>query len=546
MKNRKYNVSVTLVALILLAFMGCKKDYLDFDLTDGSIRESDVWASDLHSRGFLNGAYGGIPLRYDLGDGSLMASGTDEAVNSNPSGNINIFNNGTWTAQNTIDDQYSNFYSYIRRTNLFLENSSTSAITPRTDIPKLRGEAFFLRALYHFELLERYGGIVLATHSYDLSQNLNQPKSSFDEVVVQIVKDCDSAAIVLPESLSDLSNADKGRATKTAALALESRTLLYAASPLNNKDGDVTKWQAAANAAKAVIDLNKNNLLTLAQLPNLWNYSALAYNSEVIFASQTNNTNTIEINNAPISYDGALGRTDPTQELVNAFDMKTTGKPITDATSGYDPQNPYADRDPRLDLFIIRNGANFKSAAVETFMGGKDNNPGNVNSTRTGYYMRKFLSESAYWGVGNAVKVRRAWVLFRYSEILLNYAEALNEAQGPVTDVYTYINQVRARATMPPLPVGLTKEQMRGRIQNERRVELCFEDQRFFDIRRWKLGEQFLNKPVSGIQITKTGTALIYQTVQADTRIFTDKMYLYPFPQTELYKEPKLEQNPGW
>ena len=544
MTNRKYLVHFLL--LILAVCGGCKKDYLDFELTDGSIREGDVWASNIHSRGFLNGVYFGVPTRYDLGDGALMASGTDEAVNSNPSGVINIFINGTWTPQNTIDDQYSNFYSYIRRANLFLENSRTSAITPETDIPRLRGEAFFLRALYHFELMKRYGGIAIATQSYDPAQGLDMPKNSFDEVVTQIVKDCDSAALALPVSLSDLSAADKGRATKTAALALKSRTLLYAASPLNNTAGTLDKWQAATDAAKAVIDLNKHNLLTLAQLPNLWNYTSLPYNAEVIFASQTNNTNTIELNNAPISYDGARGRTNPTQDLVDAFDMKTTGKPVSDATSGYNPQNPYANRDPRMDLFIIRNGATFKSTAVETFTGGKDNNPGNVNSTRTGYYMRKFLSESAYWGVGSAVNVRRTWVLFRYAEILLNYAEALNEAQGPVANVFTYVNLVRARATMPALPVGLTKEQMRDRIQKERRVELCFEDHRFFDVRRWKLGNQFFNTPVSGMRITKTGATLSYATFQADTRLFTDKMYLYPFPQTELNKSTKLKQNPGW
>lgn len=546
MKNNKHIIHFTIIVLMLVVCGGCKKDYLNFDLGDGNIKESDVWISDLHSRGFLNGVYRGIPIRYDLGDGALMASGSDEAVNSNPSGAINIFNNGTWNPQNVFDDQYSNMYSYIRRANLFLENSRSSAITPVADIPKLRGEAFFLRAFYHFELMKRYGQIILATRSYDPSQNLNVAKNTLEEVVSKIAEDCDSAAAVLPISLSDLSAADKGRATKTAALALKSRLLLYAASPLSNPSGGLAKWQVAADAAKAVIDINKHGLLNLAQLPNLWNYTSLPYNTEVIFASQTSNTNTIELNNAPISYDGARGRTNPTQDLVDAFNMKTSGKPINDPTSGYVDQNPYADRDPRMDLFVMRNGANFKSKPVETFVGGKDNNPGNINSTKTGYYVRKFLSESAFWGVGSAVNVRRPWVLFRYSEILLNYAEALNEAQGPVQDVYTYINMVRARATMPGIPAGLSKEQMRDRIQNERRVELCFEEHRFFDVRRWKLGGVYFNKPVRGMRIIKTGATLSYATFEAENRVFTDKMYLYPFAQSELNRATELKQNAGW
>jgi starch-binding outer membrane protein, SusD/RagB family len=548
-QHKKY-----ILFILLLCSFGCKKDYLSFDYTDGSIREQDLWTSDRNSRGFLNTAYAGLINGYSVdGDGALLASASDEAVNSNQNSSINIINNGTWSALRTIDNQYSNMYGYIRRTNLFLENSTTSAIVPASDIPKLKGEAYFLRAMYHFELMKRYGPIIIATRSFETSDDLDLPRNSVDQVVAQISADCDEAAKVLPASQADQPAADKGRATAGAALALKSRALLYAASPLYNTNGDAAKWTAAATAARQVMDLNKNSLLTLAQLANLWDFSVAAsnYSPEVIFATNVSATNSIERDNAPIGYEGR-GRTNPTQELVNAFEMRVSGKPISDVTSGYSATDPYSTtgttaRDPRLALFIIYNGQSFKSRPVETFTGGRDNIPTNTNNTKTGYYMRKFLSESAAWATGTtAVNRNRPWIFFRYAEILLNYAEALNEVSGPVTEVYSAVNQIRNRAGMPNLPAGLTQAQMRDRIQNERRVELCFEGHRFFDVRRWRKGPEFLNRPVTGVQISRSGTTLAYTPITVENRVFLEKNYLYPIPQTELIRTTQLKQNPGY
>jgi len=535
---------------LLISLIACKDDYLSFNFTDGNIRnEAEIWSSDRNARGFLSNVYFGTFNRYNLdGNGSMFAQTGDEAVNSNLSSSINIFNNDTWGSLRTNDDQYANMYDFLRRANFFLENAGGSAIRPATDIPRLRGEAFFLRAMFHFELMRRYGPIVLATRSFKITDDLDLPRNSIEEVVAHIVRDCDSAAVmVTPGGLVDQTAGDKGRIGQTAALALKARTLLYAASPLNNPTGDAARWQVAADAAKAIITLNKHSLLTQANLPNLWNYGSQAYNAEVIFASQTDNNNILELNNAPISYDGARGRTNPTQELVDAFDMRTSGKPITDPTSGYNAANPYNDRDPRLALFVMLNNSSFKGRPVETFEGGKDNVPTNVNSTKTGYYMRKFMIESAFWGVGAAINVRRPWVVFRYAEVLLNNAESINEAQGPVAEAYASINQIRARVGMPALPTGLTKDQMRERIQRERQVELCFEDHRFYDVRRWKRGPELFNRAVTGMRITRTGTTFTYTRFPVETRIFNEKMYRFPIPQTELNRAPKnLKQNVGW
>jgi len=410
----------------------------------------------------------------------------------------------------------------------------------------LKGEAFFLRGLFHFELVKRYGGVPLATRVFDRSEDLNLPRNTFQECVDQIVKDCDSAIALLPSWTQSWSTAQRGRATKMAALALKGRMLLYAASPLFNTTNDVANWQLAANAAKALIDSNRHSLYNPYQ--NIFNFGAAQYNNESIFATQALNRNDIEINNAPISYDGAKGRTNPTQELVDAFEM-TNGKPITDPTSGYNPSNPYNGRDPRLALTINHNTRVFKNRQVETFVGGADGLEKNVNATKTGYYLRKFLSEAATWNQASNTNARRPWIVFRYAEILLNYAEALNEVSGPVADVYKYVNMVRQRSgiNMPALPAGLSKDAMRLRIQNERRVELCFEGHRFFDVRRWKLGSQFLNGPVTGMRITKNANGTYnYSRFTVENRVFNEKNYLYPFSQNDINRQPALEQNQGY
>ena len=536
----------------------CKKNVDDGVIHQtGDITQSQLVQNASFVKGFLDNTYNYLQVRYDLdSNGAMLASASDEAVNSNVNSPINTLVNGTWGPSRTFDDSYSNYYAGIRKTNLFLSSISKGEIVPVNAVltvdslrKRWRGEAFFLRAFFHFELVKRYGPIVLATRVFDREEDLNLPRNTFDECVSQIAADCDSALAGLPLWNTDYTGSsdtkEVGRATRIAALSLKARLFLYAASPLYNTTNDGSKWQKAADAAKAVIDLNKAQLIT--PYANIFNYTLAAYNNEVIFATQAVNTNTIEINNAPISYNGALGRTNPTQELVDAFEM-SNGKPVTDPTSGYNAGNPYANRDPRLAFTILYNGAVFKSLPVQTFTGGKDGIGQTINATQTGYYLKKFLSENASWNQTTNASVRRPWVLIRYADILLMYAEALNEAQGPVADVAAKINLVRARAGMPNLPAGLTQVQMRDRIHNERRVELCFEDHRFFDVRRWKEGELYFNKAVTGMRITAnaTGQPVAYDRFTVQTKVFQSKNYWYPFPQTEIDLTPKLKQNPGY
>ncbi|RYG17396.1 MAG: RagB/SusD family nutrient uptake outer membrane protein, partial [Chitinophagaceae bacterium] len=519
--------------------------------------------------------------RYNLNDGALLASGSDEAVNSNLNSSIVTLNNGTWSPVRTFDDVWADMYVGIRKANMFLEKADGSAIIPLDEllpanvpanqtydsqIQRLRGQAFFLRAFFQFELLKRYGSFIIVTKTLKVTDELDLPRNTFDQCVAQISADCEEAISRLPLSPTEWNTTNRGRATGTAAMALKARLLLYAASPLYNPSGDVAKWQAAADAAKRIMDTGKHAIYS--SYPNIWLWNSGAYNIETIFASQTLNTVSIEQNNAPISYDAANGRTNPTQNLVDAFEMRATGKPITDASSGYSAANPYTGRDPRLGFTVLFNSAsvqplvaanNFKSKPVETFVGGKDGLGLNVNATKTGYYMRKYLSESASWA-GTTTNIRRPWIFFRYAEVLLNYAEALNEAQGPgqLSEILRAVNLVRARTgvAMPALqttnPTGNgyvepTQAELRKRIRNERRVELCFEEHRFYDVRRWKEGETTFNGPVMGMKITPTSaTTFNYERFNVENRTFTARNYFYPIAQNELNRAPAIKQNPGY
>ncbi|MFN0292352.1 RagB/SusD family nutrient uptake outer membrane protein [Pedobacter helvus] len=572
-KYMKSFSKLLLVALLGLSYSSCKKSFLlDGSVTDGAITGEQVWANDAYARGVLNNAYFNIPEGFSIdGNGGMLASGSDEAVNSGVNATISIFNNGTWGPVRTVDDEYSNLYEGLRKVNLFLTNLAdaqiipTDGLTVAEDKSRLEGQAYFLRALFHFELVKRYGAVTLATRVFSKDENLNLPKNTYKECLDQIVADCDKAiASNIPVFTRETTankfawrTGDYGRATKTAAMGLKSRMLLYAASPQFATQSGVT-WQQAANAAKDIIDLNVHSLRS--NYTNVFNFGADSYNVEVLFATRAQNRNDIEQQQAPISFDGATGRTNPTQELVDAFET-TNGKLITDpSNTSYSETNPYANRDPRLALTVNYNGRVFKGKAVQTYVGGADGLNRNINATKTGYYMRKFLSEAATWNQQSNTLARRPWVVQRYAEILLNYAEALNEAQGitAVTEVLRVVNLIRARSgvAMPALQtsnpsgngyVALTKEAIRERIHNERRVELCFEGHRFYDVRRWKEGEIYFNKPVTGMRITIDGSgATTYTRFEVENRVFQAKNYLYPFSQNTINRQPALIQNTGY
>lgn len=566
------------MVLMGLGLTAC--DYLDNPVRNETITEDNIWVQKDRIKGVAMVAYAslGRDMFNPIGDGSsMMSQACDEAVNSNANSVIQNFTNGVWSPTINMDDIYSNMYIGIRNCNYVFENldkgkafllpMNATFINADSTIIRYKAENYFLRAYFYSELLKRYGGVPIVTSVLSPSDELNLPRNTVDEVVTQIVADCDKAIRSLPKTMRNWmdanENKERGRVGQSSALALKSRVLLLAASPLWNTTGDVARWQKAADASLACIQLAEANSSNLDLMPwtdltgdKLFNATNWETNGpkEALLWGYANDRNDIETNNAPVSFSGALGRCNPSQELVDAFEMKTTGLPIADAASGYNPLDPYSNRDPRLVLDILYNGNKFKNVSVDTYAAdaagvmGKDGIGVNVNATRTGYYMNKFLSANVVWNSASNVNRRRAPILMRYAEVLLNYAEALNEAQGPVADVYKYVNKVRTRAQMPNLQAGLTKDQMRTRIMNERRVEFCFEEIRFFDVRRWKLGTTYFNKPVTGVKITVDASKnpVSFVKFEVEKRYWDDKMNLYPMNQNELYRASKLTQNPGW
>jgi len=562
---------ITTLTLLLVALSGCEK-FLDRDL-ESNYKEEDVFVNydRMQQAGF--GVYAFLYNRFGFQriDNAMLASACDEADHADINSDIQKFNMGTWNATTNPEDCWGPFYQGIRRANLFLEESADyeealyrDTLIPANkdeykaqirDITWLRAETRFLRAYYYFELIKRYGGVPLIDRTSYTDEELTKlPRASFDDCVAFIEKECDATYADLKDTWVGFDNNKwRGRVTKGVALALKARLLLYAASPLHNPTNAVEKWEKAAQAAYDVIALNKyalhSNYKDLFRLGN-----GADGNPEVIFAQQGWARNDFEKMNYPIGYpQGGQGSTCPSQNLVDAYEMKATGELIGTPGSGYDPQHPYAGRDPRLAMSILTNNTTLMGRPLECWVGGVDG-LGKPKATTTGYYLRKFVDENLDL-TKNQSSVH-IWILFRYAEVLLNFAEAMNEAYGPETShgysltAKRAIDMVRQRSgvEMPILAPGLSQEEMRERIRNERRVELAFEEHRFFDVRRWKIAEQTENKPVMAMRITKTGTGEFnYVAVKAEDRSFDKKMYLYPIPETEVLKSGgTLKQNEGW
>ncbi len=535
-------VYLILPGLLLLVLNACE-DFLDKEV-DTNLTEDKIFADKHYAPGFLNNIYNDLLAGYNRYDGAMLACGCDEAENSYSGSLVQMFNNGAVNSSLNPDEIWDQMYSGIRKTNIFLEKLNTTIeetnSIPESDRPRMKGEALFLRAYFHFELVKRYGRIPYVDQVLTIEDAGSVPQIEFDETVERIVNDCDTAFVYLTEANDD---ANKGRAVKASAMALKSRLLLYAASPLNNPSNDPAKWERAAEAAQSLLNMKGATIGLESKYTNVF---TTPYSKEVLLATQPVNTNSFERANFPLSF-GGTGFTNPTQNLVDAFDTKW-GKPIWDDT-GYDPANPYLNRDDRFYAVILYNGAVLKSRPVETYIGGKDGLQSAPTATKTGYYLKKFVDPSVDLDKGTTV--RKPWIIFRFAEAYLNYAEALNEAQGPVQQVYDAVYELRKRnyviTSRARYPAGLSQDEMRERLKKERQVELAFEEHRFWDLRRWKDAEEMLNKPAKGMKIifNQADTTYSYQNFEVEDRIFHSRFYWYPIPRKEVLKG-YIRQNDGW
>ena len=557
-----------IISIIALTLTVVSCNFLDYNEYTGYDKD-DVYESFDRVQRSLTHIYAYLSSAYSTIDGAMRAAACDEAVYVDNLCNIYSMNNGSWSPTKTFDTMYG-LYDAIRLVNLFLEETKGEEFdylknqetyeNYMAEFVNYPYEARFLRAYFYFELMRRYKEVPIITELLTEEQANNLTPNTIDEVVDFIVSECEVAQANLPASYEKTMSQEVGRITKGAAMALKARTLLYAASPLFNEDGDKAKWKTAARASGAIINkAEEYGYMPLPKLSNLWNKN-YALNNELILGRMEAPSNSFESQNYPVGIDGG-GKTGhcPTQNLVEAFET-TNGKPVKDTKYSpmdptYDENNPYVNRDPRLAATVAVNNSNWVyNQPVEIWYGGKSGKPVK-HATLTGYYLKKYVDGTTSLKAGNTSKRNHVWTYFRYGEVLLNYAEAMVEGYGDFNyknppalplSAMEAVNLIRKRkeVNMPDFDSGMTVTQFKEKLRNERMVELAFENHRFWDIRRWMIGDETTD--IYGVEITKEGYGFKYKKILVESRIWDDKMYLYPIPDSERHINSNLGQNPGW
>lgn len=598
---KRINRNIVILSALAFAACGCK-GFLDtrmdvFDTMDRLETRSSTLAS------FATAYYTPMQYGFSVIDGNLFASASDEAEQTSAVSDVQAFNKGLISPdRNPISYLYNNYYEGIRAAHFFLDyakdgenflalNRDTARVyNPDGSIyatDKLRAymrdtinlrfrraEARIAEAYYYGELIKMYGGVPIIDEN-DNSGYATQ--ASYDEVVEHIVKLIDEnkdkvnldwrvALDVTPQNTyADTKNwnyrDEVGRFDKTSALAIKARVLLHAASPRNNPDNDVAKWKRAAAAAHDVIEVRKEIFAkgfgfgdaAYSQHPD-WHKPAnknygdyfLKNNStedvESIFLIRRASSSTPESNNYPVGTRGGYSGVCPTQNLVDAYEYV-----------GPQTMDPYTNRDPRLTATIVVNGSTWNGKEIDQSPKGAYSQK-MEGASKTGYYLKKFLHSNLNLVEGGSTD--HVWPLFRYSEVLLNYAEAMNEAYGPDADPLSYgmtareaLMEVRNSAsTSLPAVTEASKADFRKKVKAERRVELAFEDFRYWDLLRWLDAESVLNKSIKGVRVTKNalgGYQYSYPTVS--TRVFNECHYYMPFTRKEVMNSNgTLVQNPNY
>lgn len=559
MKHNSYKI-YTALAILIMGMASCKPD-LEVEPRN-RVTDASVWVDPVNSDLFLNDIYGQMPKMNNVTqDFDQYADNSHVGAEWFPT-KVLIYA-GAINPSNIINGpadmwKWDTRYTMIRRANIFIENVAASEVLSDEYKKGRIAEARFLRALSYHWLWMAYGGVPIITDVLDITtqgDDIFRARNSDEETFQFIVAELGELANDLPQSYAAAS--DKGRATMGAALTLKGWVELYAASPQRNPAGDVSKWTAAATTNKQVMDLGIYSLYP--DFGKIW-LPGNNHNQEVIFDYEVSPTK-----NGGGQREGMLGPAFvhgvqeswgnfiPTQELVDDFAMDN-GKTIEDPTSGYDPQQPYKNREERFYKTIVYDGSVWQNDTIKTRIGVGSKNEIDLGAksdvSNTGYYARKTLDESVK-GQDNLSNSNGAqnYIWFRYADVLLNYAEAQNEAQGPDATVYDAVTQVRMRSGLEELPAGLSKDEMRVAIHRERRVEFAFEGKRWWDVIRWKKAngpDGLLNKPTHGMKIEKVAGVWTYTPVEVANKVFPDNMYLMPIPIDVLKKNPKLEQNSGY
>ncbi|WP_439556610.1 RagB/SusD family nutrient uptake outer membrane protein [Dyadobacter sp.] len=621
--------------LVFVLLTSCK-GVLDM-APDGKLAMDEIFADNDKVGAFLNTCYANIPVkgtRYffwsrgpvnwsdeswdtDAEAESWIMSGRmyngDASAGSHPVTNI--------SAEGGNGDYWARYWTAIRNCTVFISRIDKATVRVPTDRARWKAEAHLLRAYYYSELLKWFGPVLpIEREPYDFSQDFSTvAKASYYDVVKFIIEDCDVAlnTAELPWRVTTAS--EGGRVHKGLAEAIKSKMILFAASPLNNAGQNL--WQEAYQINKTSLENLKANgyeLYNRVNFPQTYlsetaylgpnknvntaiyneyftqtmNYSAAPVDRETIFQSRENQGNIWNIDGIG-SQDGYKSGTCPTQELVDAYET-IDGQPVLDldrpylddqhlqpnynaANKLYNPNDPYANRDPRFYASIYFNGSkrkamwNFAEAPesvenypapignrtriIATYAGEPQTgiHPTTRRATRTGYYERKFLHPNS----GNDNPIAGAnWKLFRLGEVILNFAEAAAEA-GQLADAVKAVNEIRTRAGMPNLPAGLSKDALIKRVRAERRVELAMEENRYFDVRRWSLPAEDLSKTdrwITAMEITRNSNGTFSYKRRnvrgTERKNFTNKFLWVPMPLNEANRLRSITganwQSPGW
>ena len=570
------------VAVGLLALASCtdQMNYNEYYVYDRDYMTQEFGRVE----GFLTTAYN--EMDYDYGgyySNALMASATDESEYAYNGNSIEDLYNGALNPTNSHATFWTSSLKGIAYCNLFLDEFADEKFTnyeynddyaqQMFKYKNMRWEARFLRAYYYFRLVRQYNGAPLYCHNIP-ADNLNRlPMSSADKVFDFIKASCDSikdSIVVDYTNLGDMAitgQIETGRANQLAVLALKARAALYHASPLFNQNNEAELWHQAALATKELVDsAEKQGKALAATYDCLWaanNYTDKKATQEILFYRSVADANTLEKANFPVGLEGCNGGNCPTQDLVDAYEMQSTGKGIKEEDSGYDAQNPYTGRDPRFELTICHNETkrwpNWASEPIYTYQGGANALPLN-GGTPTGYYLKKLLNAAIDTRPATANTMKHSWVIFRMGEAYLNYAEAVfqyfksqgradaadaTSAEFPVS-ARELASKTRLRSKMKAMPAGMSNADFWAKYQNERRVELAFEGHRFWDVRRWKEGAKYFSK-ITEMHITKNEDGTYTYTPKTVNRVWDEKFNFFPIPQSDIMKNPNLDQSiTGW
>ncbi|PKQ43583.1 RagB/SusD family nutrient uptake outer membrane protein [Confluentibacter flavum] len=576
------NKRIFILLAVILVFISCD------DLLEPAVENNrgleGMYEEAEFAQGILLNGYTRLPNS----GWSFNDVATDDAVtNNNDSGFLKIAT-GQWASNFNPLDQWQNSKAAIQYLNIFLAEADKVVWAKSENVSelfrqRLKGEAYGLRALFMYYLLQAHAGVTegqllgvpIVLEPEGANSNFNIPRNTFEQCMQQLYSDAAMAEQLLPLDFEDASTLPSGydnlddynrvfgfyarqRMTARIAKAVKAQAALLAASPAYS-NANTTTWAIAANYAGELLNLN-GGVMGLAPNGHTWYTNVNEMNNlgtgvnppEIIWRTDIGDSNNLERDNFPPSIYGS-GRVNPTQNLVDAFPM-ANGFPITNPASNYDASNPYANRDPRLRMYILVNGgtAGVNNTAINTAIDGTTNDALNKveTSTRTGYYLKKLLRQDVNLNPTSQTSQRHYKPRMRYTEFYLIYAEAANEAWGPTGvgqvgfSSYDVIAAIRERAgiSQPDMYLEFVKndkDAMRQLIRNERRLELCFEGYRFWDLRRWK---ENLTETAKGVKI-ESG---IHETINVENRAFSSYMNYGPIPYSELLKFDALKQNSGW